>query len=152
MLNLRALLTKICQSIYELTTWVTNMDSTIESYSHCGEEISSTRSTAISVPSSTSGGTNIVSLSIPPGLWIIQCRIRFPNTSGGYRRACYSTTSATVGSTGPIETPVVSGTSMMTFSVIGEYTTTTTGYLVALQNSGSAISVSDASMSAIRVI
>lgn len=84
--------------------------------------------------------TNITSLELPSGTWVVTGRVRFSANSTGYRRAGFGTTN----SEGAIQvqTPAVTGAvTQLTLTKIIEVSSNTTYYLNAYQNSGSSLNL-----------
>lgn len=84
--------------------------------------------------------TNITSLELPSGTWVVTGRVRFSANSTGYRRAGFGTTD----SEGAIQvqTPAVTGAvTQLTLTKIIEVSSNTTYYLNAYQNSGSSLNL-----------
>ncbi len=84
--------------------------------------------------------TNIISLELPSGTWVVTGRVRFSANGAGYRRAGFGTTD----SEGAIQvqTPAVTGAvTQLTLTKIIEVSSNTTYYLNAYQNSGSSLNL-----------
>ncbi len=94
----------------------------------------------------TSTATALCSLSIPKGVWVVACGVRWPANTTGYRAAKLHTTSASVTTTNAdiiTFAQNMSGTVyQMQFTKIVEVTATTqTWYLNVVQNSGSQLTM-----------
>lgn len=106
-----------------------------------GTRMTQSLSAAVSVPSGTT--TNLVSVELPAGTWIILGSINYQGSSSatGYRIA-YLGTGETTSNLGAVELPpVASVNTRLQITAIARYTAQTRIYLNALQNSGSAITV-----------
>lgn len=83
--------------------------------------------------------TELNSITLPAGQWLVLACVRFASNATGYRQATISTTTATVG-TGMFlanVVPAVDGTNTFIYiSTVLSPTESTTYYLNALQNSG----------------
>lgn len=114
---------------------------------------SNSPSSAVSVPSGTSTGTDITSLTLSPGKWIISGRIGYDGNATGNRWLCISTTSKT--SSIQVSSPACTGGSytFLSHTLFANITASTTYYLVGMQNSGSALNARTTSyLSAIKIV
>jgi hypothetical protein len=93
---------------------------------------------AKSVPSATN--TNLTSLSLEAGTWVVTGGVRFPNNATGYRRMNITTSSASPNA--DVQLPALSGAStQLAYTLIVSPTSTTTYYLNCYHNAGSALSL-----------
>ena len=93
---------------------------------------------AKSVSSGTN--TNLTSISLEAGTWVITGGVRFPNNATGYRRMNISTSSAS--GWADVQLPTLSGAStQLSYTVIVSPTATTTYYLNCYHNAGSALNL-----------
>ena len=111
-------------------------------FGEIGARVTQDQSTAVSMANATY--TNICSVSLDAGTWIIEANAQFASNATGRRIALLTTTSGGSGATDLRQTGVtanaVNGT--VTYLHTGAtkvYTATTTLYLVGYQNSGSAL-------------
>ena len=111
-----------------------------------GVDVTAIGSTATPVSATTSvadgANANVASISLPAGTWMVCAKVQFPNNATGRRAVKLSTTSQDSGS--PVSMDVqlaVSGAAMhMSTSRCFKLASAGTVYLVAWQNSGSALS------------
>ena len=94
----------------------------------------------------TSTATDICSLSLPKGVWVVCCGLRWPANTTGYRAGKLHSTSAgiTVANADVVTfAQNMSGTAyqMQWTKIINETRTSGTWYLEALQNSGSTLTM-----------
>ena len=93
---------------------------------------------AKSVSSGTN--TNLTSISLEAGTWVITGGVRFPNNATGYRRMNISTSSAS--GWADVQLPTLNGAStQLSYTVIVSPKATTTYYLNCYHNAGSALSL-----------
>lgn len=93
---------------------------------------------AKSVSSGTN--TNLTSISLEAGTWVITGGVRFPNNATGYRRMNISTSNAS--GWADVQLPALNGAStQLAYTVIVSPTATTTYYLNCYHNAGSALSL-----------
>lgn len=87
----------------------------------------------------TSTGTQVCSISLEAGTWLILCNVRWSSNSTGVRRCNFSTTSAST----DINYQVGAGSSVIQvrWPTVVAPTSTTTYYLNAWQNSGSSLTL-----------
>lgn len=109
-----------------------------------GSTLSARNTSTVAVE--TSKATALCSLSIPKGVWVVACGVRWPANTTGYRAAKLHTTSASVStSNADVITFAqnMSGTVyQMQFTKIVEVTATTqTWYLNVIQNCGSTLTM-----------
>lgn len=84
--------------------------------------------------------TNLTSISLEAGTWVITAGVRFPANATGYRRMNISTTSAA--GAADVQLPAVNGAStQLVYTLVVSPTATTTYYLNCYQNSGSDLSL-----------
>ena len=88
----------------------------------------------------TATNTNLTSLSLEAGTWVVTGGVRFPNNSTGYRRMNIATSSGSSWADVQI-TPVNGASTQLAYTVIVSPTSTTTYYLNCWQNSGSSLSL-----------
>ncbi len=105
-----------------------------------GATLSARNTSTVTVNTSTA--TNICSLSIPKGTWIVACGLRYPANTTGYRVGKLSSTSANVSSTNGdviMFAQNMGGTvfQMQWTKIVTVTSTSQTWYLEAIQNSGS---------------
>lgn len=107
----------------------------------CGTRVVATTSGTVSVNNNT--WTKILQASIPAGVWIVNCGVRFPAGSTGVRCANLSTSS---GNSFRMITamPVTAGFTTLNFTKVIWPTATTTYYLNAYHTQGSALTIPDA--------
>lgn len=90
----------------------------------------------------SSGVANVVSISLPPGTWSIVGAINFQQGSGKGYRIAYLASSATGSDYAGVELPALSaGNTRIQVSDIRQFTSTSTVYLNAQQNGGSALTI-----------
>lgn len=95
-----------------------------------------------SVPHNT--GTMLTSISLEAGVWVVACGVRWATNNNGWRRMNLTTTSGATDIQYVVH-PVQSEYTQAIFTRILEVESTTTYYLNAYQNSGSAINALGAS-------
>lgn len=97
-------------------------------------------SAAVSVPSGTA--TNLVSITLPTGMWVVVGAINYLGNSNGYRTAQLGTAAAS-SNMGMVELPAAqSANTRLQITAIASVTAASqTIYLNTQQNSGSAINV-----------
>ena len=79
--------------------------------------------------------TNVCSLTIPKGTWIINVGARFSENATGYRSACIANTSTN--NEAQFRVPAVSGAlTQLRWSLVRSFSENTTVYLNQYQNSG----------------
>lgn len=105
-----------------------------------GAVLSARNTSTVTVNTSTA--TNICSLSIPKGTWVVACGLRWPANTTGYRAGKLSSTSANVSTTNGdviMFAQNMSGTlfQMQWTKIVDVSSTSQTWYLEAIQNSGS---------------
>lgn len=84
--------------------------------------------------------TNLTSLSLEAGTWVVTGGVRFPNNATGYRRMNITTSSAAVNA--DVQLPALSGAStQLAYTLIVSLTSTTTYYLNCYHNAGTALSL-----------
>lgn len=91
---------------------------------------------------STSSGTNLCSLSLSPGTWLVSYSVLFPSSTNGRRFATLGTTTTYATNTalyGVSSPPASGGATTLARSVLVQPTATTTYYLNAWQNSGGSL-------------
>lgn len=106
---------------------------------HVGDRTAHDQSTAVNM--STSAYTNIASVSLAAGTWVICATAQFASNSTGRRYAFLSTTSqsssaADLRQHGASATAVNGGTTYLNVSCTMALTTSSTVYLIGWQNSG----------------
>lgn len=114
-----------------------------------GDYYDSNVSTAVSVASvagtATTGGTNVTSLSLGKGLWLVSAGVNFAANSSGVRKVVVTTTSGALGTTNSTGTAASSPacnagtTRVQACGIVIVNTDPTTLYVVAGQSSGSAL-------------
>ena len=88
----------------------------------------------------TATNTNLTSLSLEAGTWVLTGGVRFPNNGTGYRRMNISTTSASQAA--DVQLPAVNGAStQLAYTVIVSPTSTTTYYLNCYHDAGTTLSL-----------
>ena len=106
--------------------------------SQIGTVLTSNLASSKNIASST--WTNVVSIDLTPGTWMITARCRFSSNASGYR--CANITQTSAGSGIQILLPPASGNStQLAFTKIVAPTANTTYYLNAYQTSGSQLSM-----------
>lgn len=111
---------------------------TVSSHSSAIGTVKQAYAAAKSVPSATN--TNLTSLSLEAGTWVVTGGVRFPNNATGYRRMNIATTSENVNA--DVQLPALSGAStQLAYTLIVSPTSTTTYYLNCYHNAGSALSL-----------
>ena len=89
---------------------------------------------------SSGSNTNLTSISLEAGTWVITAGVRFPSNANGYRRMNVNKTSAA--SAADVQLPAANGAStQLAYTVIVSPTATTTYYLNCYHNAGSALSL-----------
>lgn len=102
----------------------------------------------------TVGGTstNITSVTLTAGKWVVSATAYFPSNSTGYRRISLTTSSGYTTDGFPASAPACNGVgTYLTTSGVFVLTGTATVYLTGVQNSGTTLSVTG-SITAVRVI
>ena len=93
---------------------------------------------AKSVSSATN--TNLTSISLEAGTWVITGGVRFPNNATGYRRMNISTSNAS--GWADVQLPALSGVStQLAYTIVVSPASTTTYYLNCYHNAGAALSL-----------
>lgn len=111
---------------------------TLSSHSSAIGTVKQAYAAAKSVSSGTN--TNLTSLSLEAGTWVVTGGVRFPNNATGYRRMNITTTSAAVNA--DVQLPALSGAStQLAYTLIVSPTSTTTYYLNCYHNAGTALSL-----------
>ena len=88
----------------------------------------------------TGTNTNLTSISLEAGTWVITGGVRFPNNATGYRRMNIATSSAA--SWADVQLPALSGAStQLAYTVIVSPTSTKTYYLNCFHNAGTPLSL-----------
>ena len=88
----------------------------------------------------TATNTNLTSISLEAGTWVVTGGVRFPNNATGLRRMNISTSSASEWA--DVQLPAASGGStQLAYTVIVSPSATTTYYLNCYHNAGSALSL-----------
>lgn len=105
-----------------------------------GSTLSARNTSTVTVNTSTA--TNITSLSLPKGTWMVCCGLRWPANTTGYRAGKLSSTSANVSTTnGDVimfaQNMTGTGFQMEWNKIVTVTATSQTWYLEAIQNSGS---------------
>lgn len=89
---------------------------------------------------SSAKDTNLTSISLEAGTWVITGGVRFPNNGTGFRRMNIATTNGS--NAADVQLPALSGAStQLAYTVIVTPNTTTSYYLNCYQNSGSTLSL-----------
>lgn len=89
---------------------------------------------------STGTNTNLTSISLEAGTWVITGGVRFPNNGTGYRRMNIGTSSAS--SWADVQLPALSGAStQLSYTVIVSPTSTKTYYLNCYHTAGTSLSL-----------
>lgn len=89
---------------------------------------------------STGTNTNLTSISLEAGTWVLTGGVRFPNNSTGYRRMNIGTSSAS--SWADVQLPALSGAStQLAYTVVVSPTSTKTYYLNCFHNAGTSLSL-----------
>lgn len=84
--------------------------------------------------------TNLTSISLEAGTWVVTAGVRFPSNASGLRRMNIATASGSANA--DVQTPAASGGStQLAYTVILSPTSTTTYYLNCYQNSGTNMSL-----------
>lgn len=83
--------------------------------------------------------TNIASITLPAGSWVVYCGVRFPANATGRRQANLSVTSGS-NSADWVTTPVNGAVTQFAFTKLISHTVAQTFYLNVYQNSGSNMS------------
>lgn len=84
--------------------------------------------------------TNLASISLEAGSWVITAGVRFPANANGYRRMNVNKTSAS--GAADVQLPAANGAStQLAYTVIVSITATTTYYLNCYHNAGTALSL-----------
>lgn len=105
------------------------------------------------VACSNNTGTNLTSISLVAGKWVVSGAVTFASNATGYRRITLTTTSGASSSGFANATRAVSdAATYMTTTGVFNLTGTTRVYLAGIQNSGSSINVTAASITAVRII
>lgn len=120
---------------------------------HVGDIVTKDQSTTVSMPNSTY--SNICSVSLAAGTWVIEATAQFANNATGRRFAFVSATSASssgsdMRQTGANANAVSGSSTLLHCGCTKVLTATTTIYLVGWQNSGAALSTYGC-ISAVRV-
>lgn len=88
----------------------------------------------------TGTDTNLCSLMLQAGTWLITAGVRFPANATGHRRMNVATTSAS--NAADVQLPAVNGAStQLAYTLVVSPTATTTYYLNCFQNSGTTLSL-----------
>lgn len=119
-----------------------------------GSRVTKDQSTAVSM--ANSAYTNICSVSLSAGTWVIEANAQYANNATGRRIALLSTTSAGSSATDLRQTSVTvnansTGGTYIHTGCTSVFTATTTLYLVGWQSSGSSLSVYGC-ITAVRII
>lgn len=120
---------------------------------HVGDRVTKDQSTAVSMPNSAY--SNICSISLADGTWVIEATAQFASNATGRRFAFISATSASssgsdMRQTGANANAVSGSSTLLHCGCTKVLTATTTIYLVGWQNSGAALSTYGC-ISAVRV-
>lgn len=88
----------------------------------------------------TGTDTNLCSVSLEAGTWVITAGVRFPANASGHRRMNIATTSAS--NAADVQLPAVSGAStQLNYTLVVTPTATTTYYLNCYHNAGTTLSL-----------
>lgn len=106
-----------------------------------GEAIGTVKQAYASAKSvSSATNTNLTSISLEAGTWVVTGGVRFPNNATGYRRMNISTSSAS--GWADVQLPALSGAStQLAYTVIVSPTSTKTYYLNCYHNAGVALNL-----------
>ena len=111
---------------------------TIDNHSSAIGTVKQAYAAAKSVASGTN--TNLTSISLEAGTWVVTGGVRFPNNATGYRRMNISTSNAS--GWADVQLPALSGAStQLAYTVVVSTTSTKTYYLNCYHNAGSALSL-----------
>ena len=153
-LNIKTLLAKICNKIIALTTQKSDIDTLTDKLNVPVNVVSNSISSSVSVKSSTY--TQLGTVTLSAGTWLIFCRARFPSNATGRRAIYLSNRPLSEGN--PVSTAhsmmiraVNGGTTMLSLACAGTPSSSATYYLIGWQNSGSALSVSSAGIACYRI-
>ncbi len=107
--------------------------------SSIGSAITVNTTTDKSVPNGTTTFTNLLSIDLPAGSWVVECKVRFSANATGYRIANLA---SDIGPYANVRLPACNGTATdFVWVRLLKLSTTTTYYLSVGQNSGSTLTV-----------
>lgn len=148
MVNLKQLLTKICQSIFNLLDWKNTTTSIINNHSDRGERVYST----VTSVARSSSYTNLTSIDLGPGVWYIFGRVYFPSDASNYRGLYIGTKSAAANEASyackAVQTTVTRLTVGCTMALSSSSTTI---YLVAYCGSSNVSTITNAGIYALKL-
>lgn len=147
MINLRQLLTKICESIYSLLSWKNSTTSIINTASEKGEFIYST----VTSISRSGNNTNLTNIDLTPGVWLVFGRVYIPQNTSGRRGLFITSNSATADGSGCLITAVQTTVTRLTVGCIKPISSATKIYLVGYCNTSNISTFSNAGLYAIRL-
>lgn len=111
---------------------------TLSSHSSAIGTVKAAYASATSVATQTN--TNLTSISLEAGTWVITGGVRFPNNATGYRRMNIATSSAA--SWADVQLPASSGAStQLAYTVVVNPTSTKTYYLNCYHNAGTTLNL-----------
>lgn len=158
MVNIKRLLSKICENIAIFKNWKSDVESTIDELygESTGTVVSTSLSDDKSIPNNT--WTEVLKITLSPGTWIINGRATFAYNATGYRSISITTRDA---ATKPATTnfnvcqdpiTVNSGSTMLTDVCYAyELTQDTVYYLHAIHTRGSALNITAAGLVAVKI-
>lgn len=158
MINLKQLLTKICESINTLKTWRTTAETSISNLygnGYTGTVVSDSLSTTTSIHNDT--WTEVLNVPLTPGIWFIIGRVTFAYNATGYRAMAITSRSA---SDGPATTNFVSvqdpitvdsGSTMLTNVCYANINANSTYRILVKHTRGSDLNISAAGLVAVRI-
>lgn len=119
MINLKSLLTKICENISILKTWRTTAETDITTLfgNATGTVISNSFSSNKSIPDND--WTEVLNITLTPGTWLVQGRVSFAHNTTGYRAATITSRTADQGpattNAAVVQDPVTNNSTGTTF-------------------------------------
>lgn len=148
MVNLKQLLTKICQSIYTLLSWKDTATSIISNNAERGTRIYST----VSSVARTGNYTDLTSIDLGPGMWFIYGRVYYPSNTTGYRGLYIGTKSAQANQASQTYRAVQSTVTRITVGcTMSLSASNTTIYLVGYCNASAVSTITNAGLYAFKL-
>lgn len=149
MINLKHLFTNICETLNNLNLWKNSITPTLNACKDVNDSlVSKGVSTSAPVTLKTATYTNLLSLSLTPGIWMVWARVRFNKNNTGTRIVCIGPNSAASNTCSYRKNAVTGQYTYFTLCYVTNNSTTRNYYLAGYQNSGGDLAVSSATFTA----
>ena len=139
--------------MFNLKQWIASVTASIVELYNNGKykSVSYTTANAKTIPTGTNW-TNLCSIKLPPGRYLIYGRVRYSANSSGYRELSITTTSKSYSATMIMSQPATPTTyTYMSIMAPLNVTSTKTIYLTTRHNAGTSLTAGQAGISATRV-